>query len=115
MNEGKKFNVFISLPMHGRSVEEIRKRQHDIFNSIAKSGWVLMDTITDENPEDASRLWYLGRAIQLLGDADLVVFSDDWRKAKGCHVEHMACIKYGIAFIDLSDDFYMDHLNTIDI
>lgn len=115
MSSNKTFDIFISLPMHGYSIENIKKRQHDIFQKIAKPNWHLMNTVRDDAPTGANRLWYLGHAIQLLGDADLVVFSKDWRRAKGCHVEHMTCVKYGIAFIDLSDDFYMDYINELDI
>lgn len=45
-------------------------------------------------PEDAGRLWYLGRSIQNMDKADYIVFHNHWRSAKGCWVEHAAAEMY---------------------
>lgn len=54
----------------------------------------LIDTFIDLG--DAPRLVYLGRSIQLMADADLVLFMPGWNGADGCLVEHLTAIRYGI-------------------
>lgn len=94
------FRVFVSLPMRGRTIDEIRSRQQKIFEKFALGEWELMDTIhEDETPEEGNNLWYLGRSIQTLGKADIVIFATNWREAKGCHVEHAICELYGIPYV----------------
>jgi len=91
------FKIFVSLPMRGLSVEDIRSRQEALFAQFALPDWELMDTvIEDPNAEPGNDLWYLGRSIQLLGNADAVIFANDWRSARGCVIEHLVVTSYGI-------------------
>ena len=113
MIESKK--IFVSLPMKDRDVEAIKAKQQDILEKyVAKaySGihYELMNT-THEGlcPPDDNFLWYLGLSIQLLGEADIVIFSDDWKEANGCRIEYLACELYGIPHIFEGDlEFYDD-------
>lgn len=100
------FKVFVSLPMAGMSNEQIRDKQQKIFSKYAANDWELIDTVITELPgfiEDEgsvqARLWCLGRSIQMLGEADLVIFDEDWRKANGCRAEHLVCDMYKIPYI----------------
>ena len=76
--------VFISSPMRGSTEEEI--------------------TIIDSYfPEfDASRaeinigVYFLGRSILKLAEADLVVFGKGWEKARGCRIEHTIAQDYNL-------------------
>ena len=71
----------------------------------------LIDTFSkEEAPEiNVPNLWYLGDSIRLLGTADLVIFDKDWRKARGCRVEHAICELYGIPYMYVdSEDRYDD-------
>jgi hypothetical protein len=95
--------VFISLPHHGRTEEEIQNDINKYFeelkndkNIINEDGtWELIDTIHNVNvPANPSRLWYLGEAIKKLNDADLVYFAGEWYTAKGCWVEFIAANLY---------------------
>lgn len=93
-----KKKVFVSLPMHGRSEEEILKAQKEALKDLQDhpiekdDEYELMETVSGD-PEK-SRLWHLGRAIQRLDDADVVYFDYGWHKAKGCWVEFIACLMY---------------------
>lgn len=90
--------VFVSLPMHGRTDEEIKKemkRGAEYLKNFYKNEKVeLIDTFIDLG--DVPRLAYLGRSIQLMADADLVLFMPGWNGADGCLVEHLTAIRYGI-------------------
>ena len=54
-----------------------------------------------EPPENTTNraLWCLGRSFELLSEADFAVFSKGWQTARGCWMEHEACIRYGIPII----------------
>lgn len=90
--------VFISLPMHGRTDEEVKKemgRGLAYLKDAYKNEKVeMVDTFIDLG--DAPRLAYLGRSIQLMANADLVLFMPGWNEANGCLVEHLTAIRYGI-------------------
>lgn len=96
--------VFISSPMRGSTKEEIlatRKRIEDDLRTRFKEEEI---TIIDSYfPEfDAARseinisVYYLGRAILKLAEADLVVFDKGWEKARGCRIEHTIAQDYDL-------------------
>lgn len=97
MHNSDSFKVFVSLPMNGLDVKVIKKRQQEIFEKFALPNWELLETC-DEDPEaDSSNcLWYLGRSIQRMGKADVIIFSNDWRTARGCIAEHLIAEAYDI-------------------
>ena len=109
--------VFVSLPMNGRSIDEIREDMNDILDMI-KSGYAelgedveLIDTVWMDGPGPDilnECAWYLGRSIQALAEADLAIFHPGWREARGCIIEHMVCALYNIPYFDISMD-YGDH------
>lgn len=101
-------NLFISLPMNGRKDEDVIKRRQEIFEMFKKDGDALIDTMIPELAPAISkepRLFYLGRAIQLMKDADLVIFAHDWKTANGCVAEHTICELYNIPYINMSEDW----------
>lgn len=98
--------VFIAQPMYGRSDEDILRERDAAFTEIINSTdepVQLIDQFHVENPpENASRLWYLGRSIQKLAEADKVYFIGEWWKANGCIVELLICKLYGIPFCNIN-------------
>lgn len=94
--------LFISLPMNGKDELEIIDTRDEIFRSMKTIGdFELLETYYREDaPKDASRLWYLGRSVQDLGLADLVIFAPGWQYYKGCVTEHHICETYGIKWIN---------------
>lgn len=61
----------------------------------------IIDTYIKEAAPDNinSGLWYLGKSLLLLTEANLVVFAKGWRSARGCLVEYQCARKYGISYI----------------
>lgn len=92
--------VFISVPMHGRSDDDVRKDFQKVMDELG-SGYELADTLVEEEspPCKNPRLWYLGRSIQLMCDADIIVFIGEWMEAHGCCVEHAAALEYGLPIL----------------
>lgn len=100
----EKPKMFISLPMNGLTDEEV----HNEINRIAskfKEKYDIIDTfIQEESPHGSSNnsgVWYLGRSIQLLSSANIVVFHKNWSSARGCVVEHRICELYNIPYIEM--------------
>lgn len=86
--------IFISQPMNGLSVDEIKAERERIlkkFNEFHGFHFTLDDVI---NPIErkfrhpATRLNYLTAAIDDLARADLVIFSKDSVIARGCKIEY---------------------------
>lgn len=97
--------IFVSVPMNGRDEIEILNTRDRIIKSLKKvCNCELLETYyRDDAPPEASRLWYLGRSIQDLGLADLVIFAPGWQYAKGCVTEHHVCEVYNIPYVDWAD------------
>ena len=92
--------VFISQPMRGKIDEEILNERNQVIEKI-KSQYEDVEIIDsyfeDYNPEDGNvALKYLSKSIELLADADLAVFIKDWGQNRGCRIEHLCCVNYGI-------------------
>ena len=109
--------IFVSLPMRDRSVDEIREDMNDILDMI-RPGYAeigedveLINTVWTDTPGPdilEESVWYLGRSIQALSEADIAIFHPGWREARGCIIEHMICAMYNIPYFDISMD-YGDH------
>lgn len=97
--------IFLSLPMKGVPFKEI------LYNIECMKAEILQEieadpkrfgviSLTEIEFVDNSRgishpaddykhppLWYLGQAIQRLGDCDYIAFQEDWEFANGCRAE----------------------------
>ena len=95
--------IFLSLGMRGRDendiLEEIAEATHYAKSLYAESATEceVINTYNQEGaPEDASRMYYLGRSIQVLGSCNQVWFINDWEKYRGCSAENEVCKIYGV-------------------
>lgn len=90
---------FISQAMNGRTDEEIkREREEVIFAMKERNPYAeCIDSFFESAPHDAKPLWFLGKSLELLSDADLCIFVDYAQDmARGCKIEYQACVAYGI-------------------
>ena len=108
--------LFIAQPMTGKSDDEI-----NLIRGIVARAYIdhlieegefttveLIDQVNLPDPEGIEnlsekekRLMYLGRSIQLLTTADVVIFAGDWREADECIVERIICLDYDIPIYDI--------------
>ena len=96
--------IFLSLGMRGRDENDVLKEIAEATHYIKSvhPDWEVISTYRQgEAPEDASRTYYLGRSIQVLGSCDQVWFINDWKNYRGCLVEYEVCKIYGIPFYTL--------------
>lgn len=91
--------LFISQPMKGKSDEEIfheRKKAINKAQDSLKAPVEVIDSFFKSAPVGAKPLWFLGKSLELLADADVVYFANGWYDARGCKIEHDAAKAYGI-------------------
>lgn len=95
--------LFISQPMKDKSDEEIlRERENAIVEAkeLCKEEVEVIDSFFQSAPADARPLWFLGKSLELLSTADIVYFAPGWKEARGCKIEHICAVEYGIDVID---------------
>lgn len=98
--------LFISQPMRGKSNDEIKQVRNEalvIAHNITNDDVTLIDSFFEDAPVDANPLWYLGKSIELMAEADYVYFADCWWMARGCRIEHECAVQYGLTIIKDSD------------
>lgn len=98
--------VFISQPMNGLTDSQIRQERKRVIKGLYDSGYrpdeiIIIDSFIEENAPDNvnSGLWYLGKSLELLADADIAVFVRGWHDARGCRLEFKCALEYGISYI----------------
>ena len=80
--------VLISQPMKGLSTEQIKTNREQLDS--------IFDFEDIENIKNKP-LHYLAKSIKLIAEeADAVYFMEGWEQARGCVIEHAACLAYGI-------------------
>ena len=94
--------VFISQPMHGLTEEEVMCERANCLKWLQEKyeDVELIDNYHhDDAPENAGRLWHLGRSIQMMEEADAVFFCLGWAGAKGCCIEYEIAVQYGLKIL----------------
>ena len=106
--------VFISVPMRGRTDEEI-------FDAIEDAEGKLVVMAAENNddyieyvnnfipiPSEADiknyAMWCLGEAIQKMSKCDAIYFCPGWEKARGCVIEHQVAASYGLMCLYQDDE-----------
>ena len=98
--------IFISQPMRGLTDEEILKAREEILIKAEKKigePVELIDSFIEDYPGEINKhipVFYLGKSIQFLSQADVAYFGGDWRNARGCLIEHEVATQYGIKIIE---------------
>ena len=98
--------IFISQPMSGLSDEEILKAREEILIKAEKKigePVELIDSFIEDYPGEINKhipVFYLGKSIQFLSQADIAYFGGDWRNARGCKIENEIAKQYGIEIIE---------------
>ena len=97
--------LFISQPMRGLTDEEILKTREELKNKAEKTigeSLELINSFIEDYPGEIDKsipVWYLGKSIQFLSQADIAYFGGDWRNARGCKIEYEIVNAYEIKFI----------------
>ena len=95
--------LFISQPMRGKTDEEIlaeREKAIQSADQMIGEQVEVIDSFFQSAPIDAKPLWFLGKSLELLADADVAYFAPGWEQARGCRVEHTCAVEYSIDRIE---------------
>lgn len=114
--------VFLSVPMKNRTKENIEKSLEKMkaITKIALENEEIefINTLVEEQPPyktENEAVWYLGKSIQLLSQADILVCVDApyWMRANGCENEKKIfrdymCNQNELKYIELPIYLVMD-------
>ena len=100
--------VFISQPMNGKTEEEIKAVRKAATIAAKKALGKDVEIIdsyfeeypTAEVPDDNKGVWYLGKSLQKLAEADIAYFAPGWDQMRGCMIENIVAKQYGIRCIE---------------
>ena len=94
--------LFISIPMKGRTREDVKyqmTKDKQRLEQLFGVEFELIDSVIDEDaPKDTTHpaLWFIGKSISMMADADLVYFSKGWEGATGCKIEQEIAKTYDV-------------------
>lgn len=94
--------LFISQPMNGKTDTEILEAREKAIKSVESElgeKVEVIDSFFRNAPVKAKPLWFLGKSLELLSEADVVYFAKGWEEARGCKIEHQCAVDYGIELI----------------
>ena len=97
--------VFFSQPHKERSHDEMLKASAIVVEKVKQAHpdanvlevpMLFPDQFKGQHP-----VYYLGMNLQMMCQADVVVFDKDWADSRPCAVQHDICEEYGILHVDL--------------
>lgn len=95
--------VFLSHKMSGLSEEEVMQIREKAIKYLSDK-YGNIDIIDNyhhyDAPEDAGRIWHLGKSISQMDAADAIYFCDGWETANGCIIERNICKLYNLTIIE---------------
>lgn len=106
---GKK--AMISLPMAGRTTEEIIAARNEAINALESMGYEIVNTLFTEEwySPDAIKmrgvvnvpLCFLAKSLENMSKCDAAYFCKGWdaENVHGCKIEHEAAKAYGLKII----------------
>ena len=103
MNERMNKRAMISQPMRGKTDEEIFEVRDHVAAKLHDMGCEVVDTVFDFSDEQLkalgvknAALYYLSNSIQAMSRCDCMYFVKGWESARGCLIEHVAAVAYGL-------------------
>ena len=96
-------NLFFILPMAVKTDEKLKetRKKAIVYAELLLCEKVeVIESFFEGAPAEAKPLWFLGKSIELLSQADVVYFVKGWDKARGCKIEHQCAVAYNIKRIE---------------
>ena len=95
--------LFISQPMKGKTDETIKEERQQAIREaeqLVGEPVEVIDSFFEGAPADAKPLWFLGKSMELLAQADIAYFAEGWQDARGCRIEHTYAQEYDICVVE---------------
>lgn len=105
--------LFVSVPMKGRTEEEI-KASIQKMKKIAETyeeELELIDSYVEGNPpkDNHQSVWYLGKSLEKLSEADIFIGIEDDYNWSGCYIERQAASRYNIKAYHVPADYVISN------
>lgn len=102
-NVTMKKKIYISIPISGLPVEEVKKRASELKEALTSGNTeavtpfdVCPDADVPENYSDKARYaYFMGRDIEALLNCDAVFMCNGWQTSNGCRAEYFVAWIYG--------------------
>ena len=92
--------IFISQPMRNKSYTNIEQEKEEIVSWL-KEEYGEIEIIDSVFPMISGKrnkpLRYLANCLELMCDADIVVFAQGYEYARKCKIEYECAVNYGLA------------------
>lgn len=98
-----KVKVMISQPMRERTDEEIKKERNYIISRAVSQDMEVLDTLFDFDGKNP--VYYLAKSIEVMSEADVVIFAKGWEQSRGCRIEFEIAKNYGKQILILGDTY----------
>lgn len=110
--------LFVSVPMKGRTEEEIKasiQKMKKIAEVYEGEELELIDSYVEDNaPKNANPpVWYLGKSLEKLSEADIFIGIDDDYDWTGCYIERLTAIKYDIKLYHVQADCVINNYEEV--
>ncbi len=106
--------AMLSQPMAGKSEAEIIATRDKAIQALKERGYEVVNTLfTDEWYSDKAMeergvvnipLCFLAKSLENMSKCHAAYFCRGWRQARGCRVEHLAAVLYGLEIIHEEDE-----------
>ena len=110
--------LFVSVPMKGRTEEEIKasiQKMKKIAEIYEGEELELIDSYIEDNPPKDSNegVWYLGESLKKLAQADVFIGIDKEYDWNGCYIERYTAQRYGVKTYTASARYVIDDYNAL--
>ena len=106
--------AMLSQPMAGKSEAEIIATREKAIQALKERGYEVVNTLfTDERYSDKAMkergvvnipLCFLAKSLENMSKCHAAYFCRGWRQARGCRIEHLAAVLYGLEIICEEDE-----------
>lgn len=88
-----KRKVYISIPISGHDIEDVKKRAEEVKKRISSSSIEAITPFDVCDEEGKPYSYYMGKDIEALIGCDGIYVCDGWHSSKGCQAEvHVAVV-----------------------
>ena len=106
--------LFVSVPMKGRTEEEIKasiQKMKKIAEVYEGEELELIDSYVEDDPPKNvhSPVWYLGKSLEKLSEADIFIGIEDDYNWNGCYIERQAAHRYDIKAYHVPADYVISN------
>lgn len=110
--------LFISVPMKGRTEEEIKasiQKMKKIAEIYEGEELELIDSYIEDNPPKDSKeaVWYLGESLKKLAQADVFIGINEAYDWNDCCIERDTAQRYGIKVYMIPARYVIDNYNAL--